>query len=194
MNEIWKDVIGYEGCYSVSNLGRVKSLKRKVNSLHGINTRTVNERIIAQRTTMHGYMSVALRKYGKDKTLTVHRLIAIAFLNNPDDKPEVNHLDGNKKNNKLYNLEWVTKSENIKHAFRTGLQSLEKLKQSGIKASLGNRKPITQYDKDMNVIRVFESCKDAAEATNIPHTNISQVCNGKCKRKSAGGFIWRYNN
>ena len=117
MKEIWKDVQGYEGQYQVSNLGRVKSIKRKLN-----NGRTVNEKMLnssSKKKTQDGYLMVALA----GKTFRVNRLVAAAFIPNPDNKPVVNHIDGDKENNKADNLEWTTISENMLHAYRCGLKT-----------------------------------------------------------------------
>ena len=118
MQEIWKDIIGYENLYQVSNLGNVKSLcfgarnKRKSNITRLLKTNSNN----------FGYLKVELYKDGKSKIKYVHRLVAEAFIPNPDQKPQVNHIDGNKANNTLSNLEWVTSSENLSHACKTGLR------------------------------------------------------------------------
>lgn len=114
--EIWKDVIGYEGLYQVSNLGRIKSLPRNG---------TVKNTIIL-RTDGKLYDVVRLRKNDIPKPFLVHRLVAIAFIPNHENKPCVNHIDGIKHNNMLSNLEWVTRSENEKHAHVTGLKDFKK--------------------------------------------------------------------
>lgn len=117
MQEIWKDVQGYEGQYQVSNLGRVKSIKRKLT-----NGRSVSEKILnssSKKKTQDGYLMVALA----GRTFRVNRLVAAAFIPNPDNKPVVNHIDGNKENNKADNLEWATISENMLHAYRCGLKT-----------------------------------------------------------------------
>jgi hypothetical protein len=121
MKEIWKDIKGYEGLYQVSNLGRVKSLARRVNSMSD-KGRFVRERILKQVVTEAGYARVCLCKENIEKTVSVHRLVAIMFLKNPENKPEVNHKDGVKLNNYIDNLEWCTNSENGKHAYRIGLK------------------------------------------------------------------------
>lgn len=107
MKEVWKDIKGYEGIYSVSNLGRVKKLVNNLflNSYRG------------------KYLSVQLRKFKKSKKIRIHRIVAEAFLPNPLKKLDVNHKDGNKYNNKLDNLEWATRSENMKHAYNSGIST-----------------------------------------------------------------------
>ena len=117
--EKWKDIEGYEGIYQVSNTGKVKSLKRSVKHYTG-STRTVNERLL-KHTIVNGYCHVDLSKYGKRERFLVHRLVASAFLKNPNRKPQVNHIDGNKINNNVNNLEWSTANENVLHGYRTGL-------------------------------------------------------------------------
>ncbi len=107
--EVWKDIEGYNGRYQVSNFGRVKSFQR------------LDEKILSIEGKKRDYAKVVLFKDNVAKTFLLHRLVAIAFVPNPENKPEVNHIDGNKKNNCAENLEWVTKSENIKDAFDTGL-------------------------------------------------------------------------
>lgn len=116
MKEEWKDIKGYEGFYQISNHGRVKSLggwcgtvKRK-------------EKIRSTSLTYDGYEKVRLIHQGKDKTMRVHRLVAEAFIPNPENKDTVNHIDGNKRNNIVSNLEWVDRSEQMTHAYRLGLK------------------------------------------------------------------------
>ena len=118
MNEEWRDIKGYEGLYQVSNLGRVKSLPRERRNRQGYYY--TKEKILKQTNTSTGYKKVELFN-GTRKSYKVHRLVAQAFLNNEYNKPQVNHKDGNKINNNVNNLEWVTGSKNIIHAYKTGL-------------------------------------------------------------------------
>jgi hypothetical protein len=118
--EIWKSVVGYEGYYEVSNLGRVKRNAKKIYSEERICWVHKKERIVDQ--TIRTYKFVHLIVHGrKTKLIRTHRLVALAFIPNPENKPEVNHIDGNKLNNNLENLEWVTRSENAIHAYSNGL-------------------------------------------------------------------------
>lgn len=107
MQEVWESVNGYEGLYEVSNLGRVRSLKRT--TTHGV---------VLKQMMRYGYMHVCLSKEGKPSTKRVHRLVAEAFIANPMGKPVVNHIDGDKANNAVSNLEWATNSENELHSYR----------------------------------------------------------------------------
>lgn len=116
MNEVWKDIEGYEGIYRVSNLGRVKSLDR----LDGSGAFR-KSRLLKLSLASVGYFRVNLCAKGKYESLYVHRLVAKAFIPNIDNKPSVNHIDGNKKNNSINNLEWVTPKENTTHAISNGL-------------------------------------------------------------------------
>ena len=123
-DEVWKDIEGYEGLYQVSTCGNIKSLPKI--RRNGTGTYVQKERLLKPSNTSTGYKKVELCKDGKRKGFKVHRLVAIAFIPNPDNKPEVNHIDGNKINNNIDNLEWVTSSENTIHAYETGLSSNKK--------------------------------------------------------------------
>lgn len=120
MKEIWKDIKGYEGLYQVSNLGNVKSLDRIIISKD--KKRNIRGRILHLSICPDGYFFCHLCKNGKDKNCKVHRLVAETFIKNPDNYPCINHIDGNKLNNKIENLEWSSYSHNVKEAFRLGLR------------------------------------------------------------------------
>jgi hypothetical protein len=149
--EQFRDILGYEGFYQVSNLGTVRSLDRtyvgKGGSLYPL-----KGIIMKQKSDRYGYMTIGLRDNKKRKDFLVHRLVANAFIENIDNKRSVNHIDGNKKNNNLSNLEWVTDKENSIHAYKTGLLKLKygedskksKLKTCDILAIRENKNNISQ--------------------------------------------------
>ncbi len=182
MKEIWKDIKGYEGLYQVSNLGRVKSLKRLANDRNGF--RNVSEKIKNLRTNNRGYSIINLSKNGERKTYKVHRLVAQAFIPNLSNKPQLNHKDGNKQNNRVNNLEWCTISENQKHAYNKNLRNVQK------RGNNGNSKPVNQYDLNGNFIKRWDCITDACEMLNIQQSGISSCCIGIYK--TSHGYIWKY--
>lgn len=117
--EIWKDVIGYEGLYQVSDLGRVRSVDRYIKRNDGI-IQHRKGKIILQTKNLDGYMQVKLCKDGKSRTVRVHRIIAESFIPNPDNLSDVNHIDCDRTNNIVLNLEWLSFKENIKHSHKKG--------------------------------------------------------------------------
>lgn len=124
--EIWKDILGYEGYYQVSNLGNVKSLDRVRETLPTAKKqfKTFNEgRVLIPKESNRGYLRYALTKEGKTKYLSAHRLVAQSFIPNIKDKPDVNHINGIKTDNRIENLEWCTGSENIKHNYVLGIMN-----------------------------------------------------------------------
>lgn len=154
--EQWKSVPQYEGLYEVSEYGRVRSLDRVVNCKLG--KRTIKGKILSQRTTPFGYKEVGLGNNGNAKTHKVHRLVALAFLTNPESKLFVNHIDGNKVNNLLTNLEFVTASENSKHAVETGLQSIPK-NENAHRALFTNKQVISMRELYKHGITISQLCK-----------------------------------
>lgn len=171
MKEIWKDIKGYEGKYKVSNLGRVKSKRRN------------KERIMKPNKSKKGYLRLNFTINYKSKSFQVHRLVAQSFIPNPEKLPEVNHIDGNKLNNNVKNLEWVTTSENCKKAWKIGLKKK-------IYGKKPNIKKVTQYDLDGNIIRKWDYILQASRELGIDDTGISLCC--KHKQKTSGGFKWEY--
>ncbi|MBD5464077.1 MAG: hypothetical protein HDR24_13665 [Lachnospiraceae bacterium] len=181
MNEVWKSISGYEGRYEVSNLGRVRSIPRYVDNHTG--KKLIKEKIVSQHINDRGYVIVSLNKETKRKTYKVHRLVAEAFIENHFNKPQVNHIDGDKTNNRVENLEWNDNSENQRHAYRTGLN-----KPSG--KSGKPKRGVMQLDVHGNEIGRFDSIARASVETTTSASNIGECCRGK--RKSANGYKWRY--
>lgn len=196
MKEIWKDVVGYEGYYQISSFGNVRSVDRYINSSYN-STIFRKGAVMKQQQSKKGYMTVHLSKNGISKRLPVHRLVAKAFIPNPDDLPQVNHKDTDKTNNKVLNLEWITNCDNVKHAIKNGCINITDKKREAsrqtVKIAMEHRKKgVIQFDKKGNMINKFESVSDATRKTNINTSNIVACCKGKLKQ--AGGFIWSYEN
>lgn len=172
MQEFWKDIDGFPD-YQVSNLGNVKSLERKVKKWNGY--RTVNERILKAKIDRGGYQMVGLCSYGKHKNMLVHRLVACAFLPNPDNLPQVNHIDENKLNNNVSNLEWCTREYNNNYGSRTQ------------RAAKANSKSVKCLETGI----VYPSAKDVERQLGFSQCDISRCCNGK-RYKTVGGYHWKY--
>lgn len=171
MIEIWKDIVGYEGLYQVSNMGGVKSLP-KIDRLGRFHRGVLKSQV----DNGNGYLLVNLKHDGVQRMRSVHRLVAEAFIPNDHELPEVNHKDGNKKNNVIDNLEWCTRSENVKHAVDNTLHDY-----------FGQRKVICV---ELNL--VFDSIKDAENWVGVKGSRISNVCQSKRGCKTCGGYHWRY--
>lgn len=185
MEEIWKDIAGYEGYYQVSNLGRVRSLDRYVATVgNKSGQRLVRGRIIKQTARytndVLGYYCVNLSKKGTDKLYTVHRLVATAFIPNPDNLPCVNHKDECKFNNRSDNLEWCTIGYN--NSYGTARE----------RSSQKTRMPVLKFDLSGNKICRYDSLKDAANIEGISKGNIANVCVNRNGKKSLNGFIFMY--
>lgn len=130
MQEIYKDIVGYEGLYQVSNLGNVKSLEKYCNSKNR-KKRKIFEKILKTTKNNYGYLTSTLFRNSKRTTILNHRLVALAFIPNPDNKPQINHINGIKTDNRVENLEWCTHQENIQHAFNIGLNIGNKGEKNG---------------------------------------------------------------
>lgn len=184
-NEEWRDIPGYEGLYQVSNMGRVKSLDRTI-------TRSDNKvffipgKIRKPQLWGAGYQMIRLVNNNIAKMFTIHRLVALAFIPNPNNLPYVNHKDENRCNNKLSNLEWCTHSYNINYGTckkRIG----DKLRN---RSSLS--KAIIQQNKNGEIINRFPSIGEAHRVTGISRSGISQVLKGTSRWQTAGGYKWEY--
>ena len=164
----WRDIKDYEGLYQVSGTGEVRSL--------------ISNRILVKCNTGK-YLQVTLCKDGKQKNFLVHRLVAEAFIPNPNNKPEVNHKSEVKTDNRVENLEWIWHKDNINHGTRTKRAS--ETRKKGEKS-----KTVLQFSLDGTLIREWSSASEVQRQLNFHETNIASCCIGK--RKSAHGFIWKY--
>ena len=152
--------------YEITETGKIRHKEKK--------------KIRKASPSKRGYPVVSLRKDGKQYIRTIHILVARTFIPNPENKPEVNHKDGNKWNYRLNNLEWVTSRENKIHARKTGLHKSD------------GQKRVAQFDKNGTIICTFDSATLASKETGIGRSNITAVARGNTRLKTAGGYYWRY--
>ena len=170
--EEWRDIKGYEGYYQISNFGRVKSLSRDVGS-----NRCKKETIMKTSLDKDGYENLVLRKNGKQRHFRVNRLVAEAFLENPNNYPQVNHKDEDKTNNNVNNLEWCSAKYNVNYGLRT-----EKASKKVICVTTG---------------KIFKSIAEASKYYNLKGNHISACCKGKlksCGKHPITGekLVWKY--
>jgi hypothetical protein len=168
MIEEWKDIKDYEGLYKVSNLGRVKS------NYKGL------ERLLKPLSKNNGYLFVILYKDTKPTKYYVHRLVAKAFIPNPENKPQVNHIDEDKSNNMVSNLEWVTAKENMNHGTR------------GLRAGISNGKKIKAIDIANGESNEYYSINECARQLGLHDQNICKCLKGT--RRQTGGYVFKYEN
>lgn len=194
--EIWKDIPGYEGFYSVSSSGRVKSLNRVIWGKTG-RPKTIHERILIPRLDVNGYEVVVLCRCGELNNKKVHRLVAMSFIPNPECKPCVDHINGNRRDNRVENLRWCTNKENDNYELAKKHRSECRIgERAAWFGKFGKENPrsrrVAQYGMDGCFIKLYYALSDASRQTGIHLGNISSACNGKYK--SAGGYIWRFVN
>lgn len=182
MEEIWKDVVGFEDYYQVSNLGNVRSKDREVNTWHGVILK--RGRILKQSIGKNGYYSVCFQVQNKKKSYSVHRMVAQAFIPNLDNMPYINHKDENKLNNNIENLEWCT----AKYIINYGTC---KERRNQTKRETSNLFKVTmQYNLDGTFVKEWKSTKEIERELGFSNQGVSACCRGI--RKSFNGFIWKY--
>lgn len=206
-NEIWLQIEGWEGMYEVSNLGRIKSMERWVGAKNG-NRKLLKERILIQIKDRLGYFRVGLHRKNKTTMYLVHRLIALSFIYNNENKPQINHINGNPSDNRVDNLEWNTSKENIRHSFdilkrKPNIMSGEKCWLFGKKGkdhpSYGNKNNLGKsgslHPQSKKVICStfnieFDSLCLAAKALDVWQANITSICKGRMVHTK--GLTFRY--
>lgn len=181
MKEIWKDIEGYEGLYQVSNFGRVRSLDRVVVRKNG--WKQIIKGQMLKPFPLHEYMQISLRKEGKPHQYRLHRIVATAFIPNPDNLPEINHKDENKANNCVDNLEWCDRLYNLAYGTRSQRQAL----------SQGHH--VYQYYMNGVFVKDYPSITEASRQTKINRVSIANACRGfdSMGRRftTAGGYLWK---
>lgn len=209
--EIWKDIRGYEGLYQVSNMGRVKSLERITTRKNGV-TLPIKEKILQYGIDRKGYYFVGLYKNSKGENKSIARLVAEAFISNPENKPEVNHINTIRTDNRIENLEWCTHKENCNNPLtkehqkiaQTGKRHSEETKKKISENNKGrkcywegkiskehpNSKPIIQFSLNGDLIKKWECLSDVKRELGIQHSNIIKVINGA--RNQTGNSKWEY--
>lgn len=175
MSEVWKDVVGYEGIYEVSNLGKIRSLNYN-------GTRTCKE--MKGSPNKDGYIKLTLTKDKKKKTVLLHKLVADAFLENPDNLPIINHKDENKSNNNLSNIEWCTIPYN--NSYGTRLERLSESNTNGKKS-----KTVYQYTLDGELVNVWPSANECGR-NGFKTTCVSRCCLNKPHCNTYKGYKWSY--
>ena len=183
MAEIWKDIEGYEEIYQVSDLGRIKSLSITIKN--GMGNQFISKTIILNgKINQYGYIDIGLYKLGVVKFYKAHRIVALAFIPNPENKPTVNHKWGDKLDNRSVALEWATYAENTQHSFKVLGRRAPQGKHST------SSKPVLQLSKEGEILNEYVGMSDAERKTGIIMTGISKACMGK--QKTCGGYLWKY--
>lgn len=180
VDEEWREISGYEGLYEVSNMGRVRSLRFR----NGQTNKKREEPLTMAQGEVRGYSYVILADNNHiARNHRVHRLVAQAFLPNPNNYPEVNHKNEIRNDNRAENLEWCTRSYN---------QSYGNWYANNMKRIKNQMKKVGKFDADGNLIDFYESINEAARINNVSAGSICNVCKGSRKRNRVGGFFWKY--
>lgn len=178
MNEIWREICGYEGYYQISNLGRIRSLSRTIiiNGNYGKYIRNIKGKILSVIYDKDGYQTITLSKDGKEVKHKIHRLVAITFIPNPNNYKQVNHINGIKSDNCYLNLEWCDNAYNQIHAYKNGLKTTNR---------------IACIDLETNkIIKIFPSLPSIKNELNVDLSTVIKVC--KNKRNKHKGYKWKY--
>lgn len=191
-NEIWKDIPEFEGYYQISTFGRCQSLGRTITQKNGI-VKYINGKVKSAISHNSGYLQYSISKDGIVKKFLAHRLVALAFIPNPDNKETVNHKNGDKEDNNKSNLEWSDYSENNSHSYNVLNNvggSKNQLGNKGIKHHLAIQ--ICQLDLDGKLIYEYESLREIDLETNFSRHHVSKCCKGEIQ--SYDGYKWEFKN
>ena len=185
INEVWKPIRGFEGLYEISNKGRIKRVDRHIKDARGV-IQHFPESILSPSKNKYGYLQTTLRKDTIKYTVRVHKLVAIAFVDNPQNKPIIDHIDGNKTNNNSYNLRWVTNSENIMNP-----NTHKQFKDIVTKLRKSEGVSVCKLDNNKKVISIFNSFEEAAKDVNCSSQLIKNACKQGHEHYKAKGYYWR---
>ena len=197
MQEIWKDVVGYERYYKVSNKGRIKSIKRTCYSfVVPESPKKIIRKGVMLKLGKHrnGYQKISLQKDGKHKYFMVHRVVATAFIPNPENKPQVNHIDYDRSNNCVENLNWMTSKENINHSYDAVAASGRRTIKFCHALPNANKKAVIMMDRCGTYIREYDSMSEATLDIKglIGASSICQHLRNPDKYPTAYGYKWAY--
>lgn len=186
LNEKWQAIPNFCNIYYISNYGRILRMSHtRISKRYCKEGKLYPTKILRVSKNKQGYVNTQIRHLdGSFETFKVHRLVAEIFISNPEHKPQVNHIDGNKLNNRVDNLEWCTNGENSKHAWNNGLRTKRIGKDNKFSIK------VNQYDLNNNLIKKWNCINDITRELGISHSLITAVCQGK--QKTSHGFIWKY--
>ena len=185
-NEEWKDAVGFEDALQISNIGRVKRKAFNHTIFNGVNSFR-KAHIVKPRLREDGYYHITFHYKGKVHSMLVHRLVAMAFIPNPHNLPQVNHKDENPSNNCVDNLEWCDQKYNSNYG--TNGQRISAKLTNGLRS-----KVVEQYDRKGNFIKEFPSVAEVSRLLGFPTSSIARCCNGSKKYSIVGGYQWKYKS